>query len=297
MFRRLDHVHGAGGFAAQLSAYIDSELAALLLRPAADREVELSRSRVATGFLELAGYQAVDVGRPGWAQEYYKRAVALAAQAGDRPYGGYLVGVNLAHLALHCGHPATALRWSQAAAAAVGTAASPATRAAITAVSARAYARIGDEKEATALLLQAESLLGATSAEGEPAWISYFNRAYLADEMAHCMHDLGRSPAARSQVADAIQGVGPDRVRRLAIDATLLASSWLQAGDVEQSCAAGLEAVGYAARTSSRRSVDRIARLLADLAPHDECRAVVELDDYVRAVLPEAARAAAAMTA
>ncbi len=294
MFRQLDHVHGAGQFAAHLSAYVDTELTALLSRPAASQEVKLSRSQVAAGLLELAGYQAVDSGRPGWAQAYYKRALELTAETRDRSYGGYLVAVNLGHLALHCEDPGAALRWSQAATAAVGTAASPATRAAIVAVSARAHARMGDEQQTTELLLQAEGLLDASLADDEPPWITYFTRAYLADEMAHCLHDLGRAPAARSQVADALDGVGRDRVRRLAIDAALLASTWLRSGDIEQACAVGHEAVGYAARTSSGRSVDRTSRLLTDLAPHAGHRAVTELEDYVREVLPTAARQAAA---
>ncbi|MFJ6136248.1 hypothetical protein [Kitasatospora sp. NPDC092286] len=294
MFRQLDHAHGAGQFAAHLSTYIDTELVSLLSRPAASRDTELGRRQVATGFLELAGYQAVDSGRPGWAQAYYKRALVLTAEARDRAYGGYLVAVNLGHLALHCDHSDAALRWSQAAIAGVGTAASPATRAAILAVSARAHARMGDEQPTTALMVQAEALLDASDAQEEPPWISYFTRAYLADEMAHCLHDLGRAPAARSQVADALEGVGRDRVRRLAIDAALLASTWLRSDDLEQACAAGREAVGYAARTSSGRSVDRVARLLSDLAPYAGHRDVAEFFEYVHAVLPAAAQQAAA---
>ncbi|MEV7120564.1 hypothetical protein [Kitasatospora griseola] len=177
--------------------------------------MELGRGRVATGFLELMGYQAMDSGRPGWAQAFYKRTLVLTAELRDRPYGGYLVAVNLGHLALHCDDPGTALHWAQAAISAVGSTASPATRAAIVAVSARAHARLGDEQQATRLLVEAESLLNASDSDDEPPWISYFTQAYLADEMAHCLHDLGRAPAARTQVADAVEGVGRDRVRRL----------------------------------------------------------------------------------
>ncbi|MBV9026904.1 MAG: helix-turn-helix domain-containing protein [Streptomycetaceae bacterium] len=294
MFRQLDHAHGAGRFAAQLATYIDTELTTLLSRPAANPEVARSRARLATGFLELAGYQAVDSGRPGWAQSYYRRALALASTASDRAYGAYLVAVNLGHLALHCDHPQTALRWAQAARSGAGTVASPATRAAITAVSARAHARMGEEQEATVLLIEAEQLLETSVLGDEPPWIAYFTRAYLADEIAHCLHDLGRAPAARDHVADALGGVGRDRVRRLAIDAALLAATWLRSGDLDQACAVGQEAVGYAARTSSGRCVDRVARLLADLTAHAGHRAVVELDEYVREVLPSAAQRATA---
>ena len=292
MFRQLDHAHGAGVFAEQLRVYADSELTLLLARPAASPEVDASRARLAAGFFELAGYQAVDAGRPGWAQAYYQQALEQAAASGDRAYGSYLVAANLGHLALHCDHPGTALRWAEAAGAAVRTSASPATRAAITAVQARAHARMGEERRSTVLMLEAEALLDDVDIEDEPSWIQYFNHAYLADELAHCMHDLGHAPGARDFVADALDGVGNDHVRRLAIDAALLASSWVRSGDLERPCQVGMEAVGYAARTSSGRCVERIARLLADLNPQRDHREVVQFREFVREVLPAADRAA-----
>ena len=288
MFRQLDHVHGAGQFAGHLAAYVDGELAELLARPAASDAVGRARSLLAAEFMELAGYQAVDSGRPGGAQSYYQQDLELAARSGDRSYGGYLVAVNLGHLALHCGHPELALRWAEAAEASVGTAASPVTRAAIHAVAARAQARLGEERKTTGLLHRAEALLDGAVQQDEPSWMGYFSRASLADEIAHCLHDLGRAPAARVEVADALEGVGPSHVRRLAIDAALLASTWLRSGEVEQPCAVAREAVDYTARTSSGRCVERVARLLDELVPYGDLPAVVELDAYVRQVLPAA---------
>jgi transcriptional regulator with XRE-family HTH domain len=297
MFRQLDHAHGAGNFAAHLKLYLDSELATLLRRPPASSAVATARARVATGFFELAGYQAVDCGRPGWAQFYYGRALTLTAQAGDRSYGSYLVAANLAHLALHCGHPAIALQWAETAHAAAARNASPATRAAITAVVARAHARLGAERETTSLLSSAEELLDGADPGEEPPWIGYFNHGYLADEMAHCFHDLGHPPAARVQVADALGGVERSHVRRLAIDATLLASTWLCSGELEQACFVGREAVDFTARTASGRCVDRVAQFATELVPHAGTPVVDEFHDYVRMRLPVAARMLASSTA
>ncbi|QMU75700.1 helix-turn-helix domain-containing protein [Streptacidiphilus sp. PB12-B1b] len=288
MFRQLDHAHGAGRFAGHLAAYVDDELAQLLARPAASDLVARSRGLVAAEFLELAGYQAVDAGRPGGAQDYYQRALNMSAQSGDRCYGAYLVAVNLGHLALHCEHPDIALRWARAAGDGAGTAASPGTRAAILAVEARAQARMGEEIATTRLLVRAEELLDSAVPQDEPAWIGYFTRAYLADEIAHCLHDLGRAPAARVEVADALDGVGASHVRRLAIDAALLASTWLRSGEVEQACAVAREAVGYAARTSSGRCVQRVAQFMGELASYADLPPVIELDAYVREILPAA---------
>ncbi|MEV7026048.1 helix-turn-helix transcriptional regulator, partial [Kitasatospora sp. NPDC093558] len=268
MFRQLDHTHGARRYAQQVGDYIDEELAALLQRPAATDQVARRRARLTAGFCELAGYQAIDVGNPARAQTFYQRALTLTAAINDRAYGAYLVAVNLGHLALHRGQPEIALRWAMSADAAAGTAASPATRAAITAVVARANARLRREGEATRLIRQAEKLLDTADHENEPGWIRYFTHAYLADEIAHCLQDLGHAPDARNQLADALDGVGKDKVRRRAIDAALLASTWLRTGDVDEACSSGREAVAYAARTGSGRCVERVAGLLVDLQAH-----------------------------
>ncbi|MFD8703634.1 helix-turn-helix transcriptional regulator [Kitasatospora sp. NPDC059648] len=292
LFRQLDHTHGARQHWRQVSFYIDTELEGLLRRPAVGEQVARQRAQLTAGFCELAGYQAVDIGNPDRAQEYYQRALALTTAIGDQSYGAYLVAVNLGHLALHRGNPETALRWASSARAAAGTAASPATRAAITAVVARANARMLRESEATQLILEAEKLLDAASAEDEPTWIRYFTHAYLADEAAHCLHDLGRAPDARIQLADALGGVGKDKVRRRAIDAALLAATWLRSGDVDQACAVARDAVVYTARTGSGRCVERVAGILADLQTHADYVAVRELREFARAVLPDADRLA-----
>ncbi|MFD8783765.1 helix-turn-helix transcriptional regulator [Kitasatospora sp. NPDC059599] len=288
LFRQLDHTHGAGQYQRQVSSYIDNELEALLRRPAADEPAARRRAKLTAGFCELAGYQAVDTGDPDRAQAYYQRALTLTTVTNDRAYGAYLVAVNLGHLALHCGEPETALRWAASARAAAGTAVSPATRAAITAVVARANARMRREAEATELIIQAEQLLDTADHQDEPAWIRYFNHAYLADEVAHCLHDLGRAPAARSQLVEALSGVGEDRVRRRAIDAALLAATWLRTGDLDRACAAGRDAVAYAARTGSGRCVERVAGVLADVQAHADYAPARELREFARAVLPEA---------
>jgi len=289
MFRQLDHAHGAGSSVPWLAGYIDTELAGLLTRPAAGSGVAAERGHLAAEFLELAGYQAVDSGRNGAAQGFYQRALAAATMAGDTAYGGYLTGVSLGHLALHAGHPDLALGWAGKASSGMGTAASPAARAAVTAVSARALARLGRERETTAALLACERLLNAASPGDEPDWIGYFSCAYLSDEVAHCLHELGRFSAARPQAETALAGVGASHVRRLAIDAALLASVLLRSGDLDQACTVGRTAAGYTARTSSGRCRQRITALLADMSPYRKSPCVADLTRFVCEVLPEAA--------
>jgi hypothetical protein len=80
-------------------------------------------------------------------------------------------------------------------------------------------------------------------------------------------------------------------VRRLAIDAALLASIWLRSGELDQACTVARQAVEYTARTSSGRCRQRVTALLADLSGYRPSPCVTELTQFVHEVLPEAAGA------
>lgn len=224
-FRSLDHAHGSGHVHGKVEQFIADQLGPMIDSDAASRGRGVRLHTLAVGFYEFSGYQAVDTGADGLAQRRYLRALQLSQVIQDRTYGAYLLAVSLGHLALHCNHPEAALRAALAAAAGSGTAASPAVRAALHAVVARAHARAGRVRECTAELLAAESMLQRSDPDDEPAWIRYFTSAYLADEMAHCFADLGDHSEARRCVDTALASLQPGHLRRLTIDTALLASS------------------------------------------------------------------------
>ncbi|GGL93292.1 hypothetical protein GCM10012279_08760 [Micromonospora yangpuensis] len=167
--------------------------------------------------------------------------------------------------------------------------ATPAIRAALHAVVARAHARLGHEADAVAHLLTAEKQLDRSRLEEEPEWIRYFTSAYLADELAHCFHDLGQPPQTQRHLDDALTALSPSHVRRLAIDTALLASSLAAAGRIEEACATARTAVDHAAKTDSHRCVQRIVDVQVDLDPYRGEPDVREFGDYVRHELPLAA--------
>jgi hypothetical protein len=100
----LDHRVGAGAAATLTIAFLDGT-ARLLLAGSCEAGLVGAVCRVATGARELAGYQAVDCGADGLAQRQYLQAPALTRRISDRVFEGYLLGVSLGHLALHCGFP------------------------------------------------------------------------------------------------------------------------------------------------------------------------------------------------
>ncbi|MGK5675642.1 helix-turn-helix domain-containing protein [Micromonospora sp. URMC 106] len=289
MFRQLDHTHGAGRVHAQVQRYVEGELNRLLANTPTSEAVGRHLYTLAAGFFELCGYQAVDTGAHGLAQRRYLRALRLTEAAGDRLYGSYLLAVNIGHLALHCGHPEPARRMALTAVRGSETQATPAVAAALHAVVARTHARLGREGDCLTHLGVAERELARSKPEDEPAWIRYFDAAYLADEIAHCFHDLGRPQQTQRHLADALTALSPTHVRRLAIDTALLASSLAAAGRIDEACATACQAVDHAARTTSHRCLQRIVEVQADLEPYRCEPEVREFGEYVRHRLPLAA--------
>lgn len=274
--RRSDQENGAGETYPQLSAFLSQNLPDL-----GDRS-----PRLAARFLELAGYDAVDLGADGLAQRYYLRALGLAASADDRSYGAYLIAVSLGHLALHVDDALQAVRLADAAARGAGDVATPAVRAAMRAVAARAHARLGNEASCTEALDQVEADLGRSNPSDEPDWIRYFGEADLADEKAHCFFDLGQDCRAQQAALAAIRQMDPSRVRRLAMDRALYASALARQGEIEAACAVGRQAVDDAARTTSFRSAHRVALMMAELHGHAAVPAARGLVEYAAATLP-----------
>jgi transcriptional regulator with XRE-family HTH domain len=274
--RSTDHVHGAG------STY---PLLADVLRRDLD-ELSAGNPRLASGFLELAGYEAVDLGLDGLAQQHYLRALALMTRTGDRLYGGYLIAVSLAHLALHCGAPDEAVRLTTAALHGTQNEATPAVRAAFRTVLARAHARRGDETACATALLQVDADLARSDPAEEPGWIAYFGEADLADEKAHCFFDLGLHELAQRQAAEAVTLLTPNRARRLAIDTTLQASALARSGHIEQAAAVGRLAVDHAAGVASFRTAHRVVLMLADLQAHANLPVVRDLAEYAHTTMP-----------
>ncbi|GIG67798.1 helix-turn-helix domain-containing protein [Phytomonospora endophytica] len=277
-FREVDHLQGAGRTYPEVADVVRRDL----------QKLSQTAPSVAIGYLELAGYEAVDLGADTQARGHYLRALEITTRTGNRLYGGYLIGVSLAHLALHGGDARHAIRLVNAGLRGVADCATPAVRAAIQVVAARAHARLGDERASAAALHQVDVDLDRSRPAEEPEWIGYFGPADLADEKAHCFFDLGLHDRAQDEAATAIGLLHPSRMRRLAIDSSLHATSLARSGDLDRACAVAHEAIDYTAGTTSFRSAHRVTMMLAELHPHATIPSVREVNDYARTVLADA---------
>ncbi|WP_415949959.1 transcriptional regulator [Streptomyces sp. KLOTTS4A1] len=285
----LDHQFGGGHVRQVVVHYLNSVVSGLLAgsyREAVGRELFAAVARLT----ELAGYMAVDTGQPGLAQRYYIQALRLAQAAGDRGYGGYVLAASMSHLAVQLGNPREIAQLARAAQEGARGRVTPRVEAMFHAAEARGHALLGDARATQLVLARAEAAMeraeGSAGASGggggsgsgsgsggsgdDPEWIRHFDRAYLADELAHCYRDLGQAGAAERAALEALDGHPQTRVRRRAVGLVLLASAQVQRREVEEACRSGLRAAELLGGLRSSRGTEYLEDLRVRLEPFRE---------------------------
>jgi hypothetical protein len=148
------------------------------------------------------------------------------------------------------------------------------------AAEARGHALLGDERTCGAVSAKAQSAMERAHEAGDsgddPVWISHFDQAYLADELAHCHRDLGQADAAARRANESLSGHPDSRVRRRAIGLVLLASAQVQQREVEQACHTGTRAVELLSTLRSNRGAEYLEDFQQRLAPYRDEPAVRE---------------------
>lgn len=267
----LDHRFGSGQVRSVVVHYLNSVVSGLLTgtyTEATGRDLFAAVSRLT----ELAGYMAVDTGQHGLAQRYYIQALRLAQAAGDRAYGGYVLAAGMSHLAASLGNPREIAQLARAAQEGAKGRATPRAEAMFHAAEARGHAQMADapacersSARALAALDRAESSAGAGE---DPEWISHFDRAYLADELAHCQRDLSRPAASAKRAREALAGLPEGRARRRAIGFLLLATAQVEQREVEQGCATGMRALKLLGGLRSERGTEYLTEFRQRLEPY-----------------------------
>lgn len=128
--------------------------------------------------------------------------------------------------------------------------------------------------------------------EDAPAWLAYFDEAYLAARMAQCFRDLGEAGHA-SRYARRSLDMDGRYVRGRAFNLSLLATAQVAQGEPEQACAVGRQALDLTVRLSSARSVRYVRDLAWRLRSCADIPAVRDFITEVRERLPGAAGHAA----
>lgn len=288
MLRGLDHRFGAGHVRSMVVHYLDGVVADLLAGWYSHR-VGRELFAAAAELTELAGYMAVDAGRHGLAQRYYIQALRLAQAADDRAYGGYVLAAGMSHLAGHLGSPHEIAQLARAAQEGARGKVSATTSAMFFAAEARGHAVVGDEVSCTAAMSRAGKAMAKSKPEDDPVWISHFTPAYLADEFAHCYRDLGKPRQSREHAESALAGHAEAHVRRRALDTFVLATSYLQDGELDGACATGIQALELIGRVRSSRGSDYLRDFDRRLEPYQASATVAEFRERAAELVPQVA--------
>lgn len=273
--RKDDHLLGAGATYPRTRIFLETELESLTQR----------QPLQAISVLELAAYSAVDLGSDAAAQQHYHQALRTALRTGHRRHGAHLIA-SLAYLTMECGHPRSAARLAQAVIAGVAERTTPTEGAVWWIIKARAHAIMRERQECLYALGRAEDHLAREPAEDEVELISYFGAGDLADERAHCFFELGDFDVARAEASKALSLFATDRVRRRVIDSSLYSAGLVRSGELEQAAEVAKEAIGASGTLQSFRASQALARMMAELQPHQQVGAVRDVFELARAAAP-----------
>jgi hypothetical protein len=257
-----------------------AEHAAPLVRGTYDDRTGRDLYRALGGLAALAGICSYDADLQGIAQRYFFQALRMAKASGDRGFGGYVIAL-LANQALYRGSNRQAIQYAETALRGARGSLSPALVTDLSALQAKAYARIGDRNGCHESMTRAEDMSGRIRPGEEPPETSYVQAGLVETQHADALRSLGDLAAARSyaqqSVDAAAQSHSRGRVHRLATLATILAGQ----GDVEAAAETATVMLDQAAGMESRRISDRIIRVRDAVTSLSDGREATELAERV----------------
>ncbi len=278
----LDHRHGSGHVRPMAMHYLNSVVSSLFKGSYGEREGR-QLCAAAARLTELVGYMAIDDGNVALALRYYVQALRLSQAAEDRGLGGYVMAAGMGHLAAAAGYPREVTQLARAAQEGTRGRITLTVQSCLYAAEARGYALMGDHHAHDLAAGRAVDALERADPDSDPTWIAHFDRAYLADELAHCYVDLQRPVLAARKAEEALIGHPDHRVRRRTIDLLLLATAHIQARRLEEACDTAKEAVELIGRLRSDLSL-KYLKHFQDRLVHFRMEAVVrEFQEWLEA--------------
>jgi hypothetical protein len=130
----------------------------------------------------------------------------------------------------------------------------------------------------------AEHAFAKTQAD-TPAWLGYFDEAYMAAKFGHCFRELGDSAQAEHfarRSLDMVDGYTRGRT----FNVLLLANAHLQQRNLNEACVAGRQALDLAAGLNSARAIRYMRDLRRRMTPFGKQSSVREFQELAHELLP-----------
>jgi hypothetical protein len=286
-FREMDNRLGGGKLRTTIVSYLDDHVARLLTTGSYQQETGRLLAAACGELSQLAGWVAYDSDEHGLAQRYLTQALAYARHAGDAGLAAEILAAQ-AHQALYLARPDEAIDLARAAQAAAVRHGSATLLTECRVMEAHGHAARDDAHACGVALAQAERTFDRAAREDDPAWLAYFDEAYLAARMAQCFRDLGEAGHSARYARRSLDMDGR-YVRGRAFNLSLLATAHAAQGEPEQACVVGRQALDLTVRLTSARSVRYVRDLVRRLRPRAGVPAVRDFTAEVRERLPAAA--------
>jgi transcriptional regulator with XRE-family HTH domain len=279
--RRMDDLVGGVDLTGRVAAALQAAIRAWpATRPARRRLAALGELG------QIAGWVAADAGDPVGATAAYRLGLQAAADAGDRPLAGHILGCA-SHAALGLGDPREAVLLARTAYEGARRCASAGGRALLLHRVALAAARCGERRAAHRALADADRAAERLDPHREPAWLYWLDGAELAAMTGRCLVALGRPlrgvPLLAAGVRPGRSAVAP---RTAALYAGWLVRAYLDLGEVEQACATAETVLIDAVRLGSARVTAQVTALHHRLAGHTDVPAAVRYARLAAAAAP-----------
>ncbi|MEU8540879.1 sporulation protein [Streptomyces sp. NPDC048717] len=279
--RRWDSKFGGGDWRSSAVAQCLTRQAVPLLggsySDAAGRELFSATAELA----RVVAWSAFDSGRHAVAQQHFIQALRLSKAGGSIEMGAYVLS-TMALQSMLQGHPDEAADMALGAYERAKGHAAPRVLAFAKLAEARAHGRLGNTAAAIAALDRSEQLLHQVHrGTHDPAYLDYFTEARIAADAAEIFRDLHqpvRSLAWNQRAA----AMPADRfARATGIRHAVVATSHLQARDLDRGLLAGRQAVEILSGVTSIRTTSYLTTVTNALAPWRGEGAVRELVDTI----------------
>ena len=290
-YREMDNRLGGGKLRGAIVSYLNDHVSCLLTTGSYQEQTGRQLATACGELSQLAGWVAYDSGEHGLAQRYLTRALAYARHAADPALAAEVLAAQ-AHQALYLARPDEAIDLARAAQAAAVRHGSATLLTECLVMEAHGHAARNDAHACGAVLAQAEQTFDRAAREDDPAWLAYFDEAYLAARMAQCFRDLGEAAHAARYARRSLDMDGR-YVRGRAFNLSLLATAYAMQDAPEQASAAGRQALDLTVRLTSARSVRYVRDVVRVLRQRADVPAVRDFTAEVRERLPAAAGHAA----
>ncbi|MFE7130001.1 hypothetical protein ACFVIM_04005 [Streptomyces sp. NPDC057638] len=269
-----------GALARPMAAAFLVNTVAPWLRADATDSVRTDMWAAASDLVYLTGWMAMYEREHGTAQDYYVKALKLAAHADDHlTYCRTLRGMSLQ--ASHLRHGPLALRLADSAAEAAPKA-SPRLRAFLTGQQAHATALVGDHRRARALLAMTETSL--TRADDRRESIGGYDQCAYSFHVSHVLYEAKDLPGSIKALERAIAVQPADERQGRVHFHAVLAQRQLEHGHLDAACASWERFLETYEHIASARGDEHFTTLRTDLKPFRTSQAVRRLAPRVAEV-------------